>query len=135
MVTKTNNKLYDFVIIGSGISGVFCADYLLKKYKNLNLAVVDKGKFIHNEYLQNIDQNNREIFLKQNVVTENNNHPPKFNTTLVNKSLIHENYFSNFFRFETSKIGGFGNFWGSVLFPFNKKECVNAGISTKNFKE
>lgn len=135
MVTKKNNKLYDFVIIGTGISGVFCADYLLNKYKDLNLAVVDKGNYLQDKNLENIDQNYKKNFLNHNVVTENNNHSPKFNTTSVSESLIHENYFSNFFRFETIKIGGFGNFWGSVLFPFNKKECVNAGIRTSNFKK
>ena len=134
MVLKKINKRYDFLIIGAGITGVFCAEYLLNKYKNIKLALIDKGDFFSNESLKNIDQNINEDFLKHNLVSQKNNHSPKFTTASINKSIIYENYFHNFFRFESSKIGGFANFWGAVLFPFTKTECQSSGISVKNFK-
>lgn len=134
MVLKKMNKKYDFLIIGAGITGVFCAEYLLNKFKNINLALIDKGDFLPNESLKSIDQNINENFLKNNFVSQKQNYSPKFTTASINKSIIYENYFHNFFRFESSKIGGFANFWGAVLFPFTKTECKASGININNLK-
>ena len=53
MVNKTSDskhttKVYDVIIVGAGPAGLFCANEISKKDKNLTILIIDKGNLVEN---------------------------------------------------------------------------------------
>ena len=54
----SDRAIYDVIIIGAGISGLYSAYYLIKKYKNLKILIIEGkdrvgGKFYYTALLPN----------------------------------------------------------------------------------
>ena len=140
-----NKNKKQYIVVGSGISGVSCATALMKK-KNVNVLMIDSGYELEQKlkkkvnYLYNLDYKKwpKKIF---------NNIPSEYHKGIPLKKIFGSDYIYKIpkpYKFKrNSKVGlrpsfakgGFSNIWGAAIMPFCQNDILDWPLSFKKLEK